>query len=55
MIALRILSLPLAMAAFTVLYVVAIKAPEAVEMTNIIFWLFLPAVLIAKGARRIWK
>lgn len=55
MIALRILSLTLAMAAFTVLYVVATKAPEAVEMTNIIFWLFLPAVLIPKGTRRIWK
>ncbi|WP_332302064.1 hypothetical protein [Rhizobium sp. GR12] len=55
MIALRILSLPLAMAAFAVLYVVATKAPEAVEMTNIILWLLLPAVLIAKGARRIWK
>lgn len=55
MLALRILSMPIAMAAFTVLYVVATKAPEAVEMTNIIFWLFLPAVLIAKGARRIWK
>lgn len=55
MIALRILSMPLAMAAFTVLYVVATKAPEAVEMTNIILWLLLPAVLIAKSARRTWK
>ncbi|WP_418136375.1 hypothetical protein [Agrobacterium sp. El2ro-1b] len=55
MIALRILSLPLAMAAFTVLYVVATKAPEAVEMTSIILWLLLPAVLIAKVARLTWK
>lgn len=55
MIALRILSMPLAMAAFAVLYVVATKAPEAVEMTNIILWLLLPAVLIAKAARRTWK
>jgi len=55
MLALRILAMPIAMAALTVLYVVATKAPEAVEMTNIILWLLLPAVVIAKGARRIWK
>ncbi|MBW9063822.1 hypothetical protein JNB71_10865 [Rhizobium herbae] len=55
MLALRILGFPIAMAAFAVLYVVATTAPEAVEMTNIILWLLLPAVLIATGARRIWK
>ncbi len=55
MLALRILGFPIAMAAFTVLYVIATKAPEAVEMTNIMLWLLLPAVLIAKGTRRICK
>ncbi|NRF10798.1 hypothetical protein [Agrobacterium pusense] len=55
MLALRILSMPIAMATFATLYVLATKAPEAVEMTNIILWLLLPAVLIAKVARRIWK
>ncbi|MBB4283898.1 hypothetical protein GGE43_004755 [Agrobacterium tumefaciens] len=55
MLALRILAMPIAMAAFTVLYVVATKAPEAVEMANIILWLLLPMVFIAKVAKRIWK
>ena len=55
MLALRILSLPIAMAVFTVLYVAATKAPEAVEMANIVLWLLLPTVIIAKVAKRIWK
>ncbi|MDE1993158.1 MAG: hypothetical protein KGI75_11700 [Rhizobiaceae bacterium] len=55
MLALRILSLPLAMAAFAVLYVVATKAPEAVEVGSLLLWMLLPTVLIAKVARRIWK
>jgi hypothetical protein len=55
MIALRILSLPLAMAAFAVLYVVATKAPEAVEMTNIILWLLLPVILIAKLGQKLFN
>lgn len=53
MLALRILSMPIAMAAFTTLYVVATKAPEAVEATNIILWLLLPIVLIANLARKL--
>jgi hypothetical protein len=55
LIALRILSLPLAMAAFAVLYVVATKAPEAVEMTNIILWLLLPVILIAKLGQKLFN
>lgn len=53
MLALRILGLPFAMAAFTVLYVVATKAPEAVEVTNIILWLLLPVILIAKLGQKL--
>lgn len=53
MLALRILSLPFAMAAFSVLYVVATKAPEAVEVTNIILWLLLPVILIAKLGQKL--
>lgn len=53
MLALRILGLPMTMAAFTVLYVVATSAPEAVEMTNIILWLLLPAILIAKLGQKL--
>lgn len=53
MLALRILSMPIAVAAFTTLYVVATKTPEAVEATNIILWLLLPIVLIGKAARKL--
>lgn len=53
MLALRILAMPIAMAAFTVLYVVATKTPEAVEMTSITLWLLLPVVLIGKLARKL--
>ncbi|UXT99757.1 hypothetical protein [Agrobacterium tumefaciens] len=55
MLALRILSLPLAMAAFTVLYALAIKSPEAVEVTNILIWLLLPVILIAKLGRKLFN
>ena len=50
--ALRILTLPIAMAAFTLLYVIAIKAPHAVESVSIAAWLLLPCVLILKISRR---
>jgi hypothetical protein len=55
MLALRILSLPLAMAAFTVLYALATKSPEAVEVTNILIWLLLPVILIAKLGRKLFN
>lgn len=46
MLALRILTLPIAMTAFTVLYVIANKAPQAVESANIFIWLLLPVALV---------
>lgn len=52
MLVLRILTLPIAMAAFTLLYIVAIKAPHAVEYVSIAAWLLLPCVLILKNSRR---
>jgi hypothetical protein len=55
MLALRILSLPIAMAAFAVLYVVATKTPEAVEITNTIVWLILPVIMIAKLGHRLFN
>jgi hypothetical protein len=45
MLALRILILPIAMAAFTLLYIVAIKAPHAVESVNLVIWLLLPGMI----------
>lgn len=50
--ALRILSLPIALAVFVLLYVVAAKTPHAVESVNIIVWLLLPLVLGWKISRR---
>lgn len=55
MLALRILGFPIAMAAFAVLYVLATKAPEAVEVGNLLLWMLLPTVLITKVARRLWR
>ncbi|MGV2133867.1 hypothetical protein GOZ83_13665 [Agrobacterium vitis] len=52
MLALRILTLPIAMAAFTLLYVIATKTPHAVESVNVVVWLMLPLVLIWKISRR---
>ncbi|MBO0127137.1 hypothetical protein [Agrobacterium sp. OT33] len=48
MLALRLLGFPIAVAAFAILYVIATKAPEAAEVTNIILWLLLPVTLTAK-------
>lgn len=55
MLALGILGFPLSMAAFTVLYVIATKAPHTVEVGNLLLWMLLPTVLITKVARRVWK
>ncbi|MDP9590500.1 UNVERIFIED_ORG: C4-dicarboxylate transporter [Shinella zoogloeoides] len=55
MLALRILSLPIAMAALVALYIVANKAPHAVESVNIVVWLILPIIVgmkILEGIRR---
>ena len=43
MLALRVLSLPIAMATFTALYVASIKAPHAVETGSLLIW---PALLL---------
>ncbi|MGV1758899.1 hypothetical protein ACQZ6F_18990 [Rhizobium sp. A22-96] len=51
MLALRILGFPIAMAAFTVLYVIATKAPEAVEVGSLVLWIILPLLIIAKLVR----
>lgn len=45
MLALRILCLPIAMIAFTLLYLVAIKASHAVESFNLVIWLLLPVLI----------
>jgi hypothetical protein len=55
MLLLRILTLPIAMFTFVVLYTLAIKAPAAVEAVSLLLWMGLPLVLIAKLTRRIWK
>ncbi|MGR9423635.1 hypothetical protein [Rhizobium leguminosarum] len=49
MLALRVLTLPIALAAFAILYVVATKAPDFVESANILIWLVLmPAAFICR-------
>jgi hypothetical protein len=55
MLLLRILTLPIAMLAFVVLYALAIKAPSAVETASLWLWIGLPFVLIARLKRRIWR
>lgn len=52
MLALRILSLPIALTVFVLLYVVATKAPHAVEFVNLVVWLLLPLVFGWKISRR---
>lgn len=52
MLTLRILTLPIAMVAFTLMYVLATKAPHAVESVSIAAWLLLPCALILKISRR---
>lgn len=51
MLLLRILTLPIAMSAFTTLYIAATKAPAAVEMTSIV----LPVLLIAAAMKRLTR
>lgn len=53
--ALRILSLPISMAAFAVFYVTATKIPETVEVMNILVWLVLPVILITKLGRNLFN
>ncbi|MBB2828171.1 UNVERIFIED_ORG: hypothetical protein GGI63_004635 [Rhizobium esperanzae] len=47
MLALRVLTLPIALAAFAALYVAATKAPHFVESANVLIWLaLLPAAIV---------
>ncbi|MEW9616566.1 hypothetical protein AB3G45_22415 [Shinella sp. S4-D37] len=52
MLFLRIMTLPIAMAAFATLYVVAIKAPTAVEVGSLLIWPTLALLLIGEGIRK---
>ncbi|MBB2696107.1 UNVERIFIED_ORG: hypothetical protein GGI66_000750 [Rhizobium esperanzae] len=49
MLALRILSLPLATATFTVLYAVATKVPATVEFVSLLMWPLLAIALLVKA------
>lgn len=51
MYALRILYLPISMAAFAVLYVTATKIPATVEEVNLLLWLLLPVIFVVRIAR----
>lgn len=51
MLALRILTLPIGMAAFVALYVVANKAPHVIEVLNIFVWVLLPFVILSRISR----
>lgn len=53
MLALRILTLPIAMLAFIALYSAAIKVPQTVEFVSLVLWLALPVILVGKLAHRI--
>lgn len=53
MIILRILTLPMALFTFAVLYSASMKAPDAVEIISLVLCLILPLVLIAKLLRRL--
>lgn len=55
MLLLRILTLPIALLTFVVLYALAIKAPATVEAVSLLLWMGLPFFLMAKLTRRIWK
>jgi hypothetical protein len=53
MLAIRILTLPIAMAAFTALYTTATMAPAIIELGNLILWIILPFLIAAKLVRAI--
>lgn len=52
MIVLRILSLPIAIAAFAFLYTAAVKAPEVIEAGSLALWIVLPLAIVGKFIRR---
>lgn len=53
MFALRILTLPVTLLAFSALYSVSIKAPQTVEIASLLIWMALPLIFIAKLMRRL--
>jgi hypothetical protein len=55
MVALRILSLPIGLAVFTALYVIANKAPDAVETLNVMLWIALPIISAISFLKRTIK
>lgn len=55
MLALRILGFPIAMAVFTVLYVIATKSPEAVEVGSLLMWPLLAITLLVRASRRVFQ
>lgn len=52
---LRILTLPIAMLAFIILFVVANKLPHTVETTNLVVWILLLILIVAKLIRAFRK
>ncbi|CAM3540872.1 hypothetical protein G6L26_008645 [Agrobacterium radiobacter] len=52
MLVLRVLWLPIAMAAFAILHTAAIKAPEVMEAGSLAFWIVLPLLIVGKLIRR---
>ena len=49
---LRVLCLPIAMAAFAILHTSAIKAPEVIEAGSLALWIVLPLLIVGKLTRR---
>jgi hypothetical protein len=52
MLALRILTVPIALAVFVAMSAIAEKAPEAVTTTSLVFWMTLPIALLFAAVRR---
>lgn len=55
MLLLRILTWPMGLAAFALLYIVAIKAPATVEVGSLLMWPVLAIALIVKASQRILR
>ncbi|MBW0366127.1 hypothetical protein [Ensifer adhaerens] len=53
MLLLRILTLPMGLAAFALLYIAATKAPATVEVGSLLMWPVLAIALIVKASQRI--
>ncbi len=53
MLGLRLLTFPVTLLAFSVLYSVSIKAPQTVEIASLLFWMALPLIFIAELIRKV--